>query len=580
MKPTEEQKKSAAEEGSAPLPAPNGSTSRSAQRKEKKNKVNFNPIKTYKSVFRRLVELYKNVFGLIVGGHVAYVNNLPPYKRKFLRSAGSRVLAFFLRPLIKKDIRNRPFQEQLRIRLEMLGPTYVKLGQIMAIREDILPDFITEELENLLDRLQEVPFDTIKAIIEDSLLRPVEEMFADINPHPIGSASIGQTHLATTLDGERVVLKIIKPGIRDTILSDIKLLKILGTLLEWVIPSYQPKVIIDEFCTYTEKETDLTYEADHAELFAANFVKYPDIVFPRIYREYSTNDVLCMEFFDGFKPNDPKVFELSKEDQDKIIDCGTSSIIKMLYEDGFFHADLHAGNLIILPGPKIGFIDVGMVGRFEEKVKLHMLYYFYSLVNNDIEGTAKHLLAMARIGENGNPAGFTREVSDLFRRFRLQTAHGNFSLAQLILESLSIGSRHRIFFPVEMTLMVKALVTFEGVGLNLDPNLDIPELSRKHVKRIYTERYNPDHLVRELMRGVPELVDVVINLPKLMSAGSRSLEQFLSEGASENPLAGLKGSLMGGACIVGGVIAFVQQANPLMWIGLFLAGIWFYWFGK
>ena len=202
-----------------------------------------------------------------------------------MRSAGSRFLAFIWRPVLKKELRDLPFEIQLRRRLEMLGPTYIKLGQIMAIREDILPEVITEELKHLLDRLPEVPFETIRNIIEDSLGRPIDEMFTDIESQPIGSASIGQTHLATTRSGERVVIKIIKPGIRDTILSDIHLLKLLSHLLEWIIPAYQPKVIINEFCVYTEKETDLTYEADHAELFAANFSEYKLIAFPKIYRD-------------------------------------------------------------------------------------------------------------------------------------------------------------------------------------------------------------------------------------------------------------------------------------------------------
>lgn len=532
----------------------------------------LNPLAFYKGVINRFFLLYKHVIGLMIGAHVARVRALPPFKRKGLRSFGSRISAFFLRWFIKKEFRKQPFEVQLRRRLEILGPTYVKLGQIMAIREDLLPKNVTDELKKLLDNLPEVPFSVIQGIIEQNLGAPIKELFIDIKEKPLGSASIGQTHRATTRRGKPVVMKVIKPGIRETILSDLKLLKILATFLEWSISRYQPRMIINEFCNYTEKEIDLTYEADHAEIFAANFAKQSNIVFPKIYREYSSRDVLCMEFLDGIKPNDPRIFDLRKADQRKIINLGAGAIIKMLYEDGFFHADLHAANLVVLPGPKVGFIDLGMVGRFDEKFKRIMLHYFYALVNGDVERTAKHLLSMARIGEGGNPEGFKRAVSDLFRRFLLQGSNGNFSLAKLIVESLSIGGRYRIFFPVEMTLMVKALVTFEGVGKSLDPMLNVPQISRRHIFRIYKRHFSPENLANQFMRGMPELIDVAVHLPELIADSSRFWDKTVNTGPQENPLAGLRSSLIAGACIVGGVIALVQGANPFLWILLFAIG--------
>lgn len=545
-----------------------------------KTKSPLHPPVVHRRVVSRLFLLHRHVIGLLAGAHLAHVNNLPPPKRRWLHAAGARALAFVLRPFVKKDLRDLPLATQLRRRLEMLGPTYVKLGQIMAIREDILPQHITDELKQLLDHLPEVPFESIQHIIEESLNAPLAELFLMIQKENIGSASIAQTHLAITKQGETVAVKVIKPGIREAILSDIKLLQILATLLEWLIPRYQPKMIINEFCAYTEKEIDLIYEADHAELFAANFAHNPDVVFPKIYRQLSTREVLCMEYFDGFKPSDPEVLQFSEENIQRIIDLGTGAIIKMLYADGFFHADLHTGNLVVLPGPKVGFIDLGMVGRFDEKMKLNMLYYFYSLVNGDVEGSAKYLLAMARIGEGGDPVGFNRAVADLFRRYMLHAADGSLSLAQLILESLKIGGKFRLFFPVEMTLMVKALVTFEGVGLMLDPNLNVPELSRKHIRAIYSDHYDWERLLYQFMHGVPELVDVAVRLPEFISASARYLQQVFNAPPRENAMLGIRNGLMAGSCIIGGVIAFVDGAHPLLWIGLFVSSIIFFFAGK
>ncbi len=573
-------------EPAQPLAQPEKSGNASAQRRPKNPQYDkalhdaLHPSLFRRSVVYRLWLFYRHLLGLIVGGYLAYVDHLVFYKKSFFRLAFARGTAFLLRPFIKKELRRQPFEVQLRRRLEMLGPTYVKLGQIMAIREDILPKKITDELKRLLDRLPQVPFTFIQQIVEKSLGAPLATLFLDIDEQPLGSASIAQTHLATTRAGEKVVVKVIKPGIRDAILSDIKLLKISAVILEWLVPRYQPKMIIHEFCAYTEKEVDLTYEADHAELFAANFADQPDVVFPRIYRQLSSQDVLCMEFFDGLKPNDARIFEFSPADLQKIIDLGAGAIIKMLFADGFFHADLHAGNLIVLPGPKVGFIDVGMVGRFDEKITLNMLYYFYALVNGDITSSVQYLMAMARVDKRGDPQGFQRAAGDLFRRYVLRAADGSFSLAQLILQSVTLGGKHHVFFPVEMTLMIKALVTFEGVGLLLDPNLDIPELSRQHIRRIYSEHYSGKELFKQLMRGVPELVDVMVRMPEIIAESTRFFRQFMQAPAPENPLAGLRSALIAGACIIGGVIAFVYGAPPFLWGGLFASSVMFFLFGK
>ncbi len=550
-------------------------------RKQNRKQPEFHPLAPYKGVPRRILLLYRHVTGLLAGGLIAFVKALPPEKRRRLHTPFKRLLALLTRPFVNKELRKLPFPVQLRRRLEMLGPTYIKLGQILSIREDILPVIITDELKNLLDRLPIVPFQAIRNIIADDLEQPLDELFEHIEEEPLASASIAQAHRARTKDGDEVVLKVVKPGIRSSILSDLKLLRLLGSLLEWLIPRYQPRMIIGEFCTYTEKEVDLTYEADNAELFAANFKDNLNVVFPAIYRELSTRNVLCMEFLDGFKPNDAeRTEELSELDRQLLVDYGTGAIIKMLYEDGFFHADLHPANLLIMKGTQVGFIDLGMVGRFSEKTRRYLLFYFHALVSGDVEGSTKYLLSIAKLGEGCDPAAFKRAVGDLFRRFQIYSAYGQFSLGKLILESLRVGGQFSIFFPVEMTLMVKALVTFEGVGLMLDPNLDVPAISRKHVGRIYRDQYDPRRIATELFRSGPELVDVIMRLPDLLSDGSRYLENAMTERRPGDPMAGLRNSILAGSCIVSGVFAYIQNAPSYLWISLFIISLLFIVFGK
>lgn len=547
--------------------------------------ADFDPLAPYRGAVRRFFTVYRHVVGLLMGGHLAYVRSLPDRQKSGMRSLGKRFLAWLLTPFVKSDLRDLPFPVQLRRRLEILGPTFTKLGQIMAIREDLLPEPITRELESLMDHLPPIPYEQVRAIIERDLEKPVDALFATIDEEPLGSASIAQAHRATTQEGDDVVVKVIKPGIRDVITSDLKLLEFFGIFLQWILPRYQPKQIIEEFSAYTRREVDYTYEADNAEVFAANFQDHPGIVFPTIYRSLSSDDVLTMEYLEGIRPGSPASLNLSEPERQRVIDLGAASIIRMLYDDGFFHADLHAGNLKIIPGEepddlKIGFIDLGMVGRFNPKLKRRMLYYYYALVRGDVENAARYLLDMARIGEGGDPDGFRRAVSDMARHFLMRSKKGDISFAQVILQSLSLGARYRVFFPVEMTLMVKALVTFEGVGRTLDPDLDIVSVSQRHVQKIFRDRFDPRSLGREIMSNAPEFVDVMLQLPQLMSQGASYFEEQINSRSPQDPLSGLRSSILAGSCILGGVLGVVQGGPMWIWIPLFVVGFILALFGR
>jgi len=544
-----------------------------------KSPYKIDPLAPYKGVVPRFFLINRHVIGLILGGLLAYRNSLPKDRKRGIRSFWVRFLSLLCTPFVKKEIRNLPFPVQLRRRLEMLGPTYIKLGQILSLREDILPRIVTSELKNLLERLPEVPYEVMQELIRYNLDRPLEEVFTYIDPDPLASASIGQTHVAGLVSGEKVVIKVVKPGIRDTILTDINLLKLLGYFLEIIIPQYQPNRLIEEFCNFTAKEVDLVNEADNAETFHVNFANHPGVVFPHIYRSFSNENMLVMELLEGYKPGDPKMEFLTETNRQKLIYNGASGIIWMLYRDGFFHADLHPGNLFILPDGKVGFIDLGMVGRFEEKTRRQMLYYFHALVNGDIEGSAKYLSAMASVGKGGNLPQFRRGVTDLLRRFFQQSKSGQFSMGKMIVESLGIGARHRVFFPVEMTLMVKALITFESVGKMIDKNLDVAAVSKQHVEKIFEDQFSIRALTRELIRGAPEFIDVAVRLPQIFSDGMRRLDEDINNPPTENQFEGLKSSILTAACIISGVLAVVMHGPWPLWVALFTVALLSYLFG-
>lgn len=512
----------------------------------------------------------KHVLGLIFGGIRAWARSR---EKPYPRFHGlARLIGGLASPLLAPELKDLPFPVQLRRRLEILGPTYIKLGQVLSLREDLFPTAITDELKNLLDRLPAVPLDRVKEILEADLGRPVVAMFSWIDPNPLGSASIGQVHRARTVDGDDVVLKIVKPGNREILKRDTILLNLLGRFLQTFLERFQPRRVLREFTDYTQRELDLRREADNAETFAANFRDTPDVVFPKIYREYSGRDVLTMEFLDGVKPTSPDAQALTEEQRDRLIDLGALAIIRMLYKDGFFHADLHPGNLLILPGTRVGFIDLGMVGRFNEELKRTLMWYYFCLVTGDSENAARYLAMVADPGRKGDAHGFRREVEETSRRWAKTSNFKEYPLARLILQSVAQGARFDMYFPVETVLMVKALVTFEGVGQLLKPGFDVKQVSQRHVNDIFIAQFSPLKLAKEGIRGTPELLEALVKAPMLITEGLKLLEATQKRPA-ENPLAGLRTTLLAGACMIAAAILVAFKGPWYSWVPLFAGSI-------
>jgi ubiquinone biosynthesis protein len=535
------------------------------------------PVARPVGLVRRAMTANRHLAGLALGGLVAFVRaRRAEGEGRGLKFVPLRLAALLARPFVRRDLARESFPVQLRRRLELLGPTYIKLGQILSLREDLLPRSVTTELRNLLDRLPVIPFPDFIAAVEKDLGRSAEEMFLWVDPTPCGSASIAQAHRATTREGDPVILKVVKPGVRETLRRDVRLLKILGRALQMVLPRYQPRRIVEEFCHYTLREADMRLEADNLETFAANFADEPDVVFPAVFREYSGRDVLCMEFLEGLRPDSPEAQELSEEDRQRLIDRGAGAIIRMLYRDGFFHADLHPENLIILPGadggpPRVGFIDLGMVGRLDDELRRTLLYYYYSLVMGDAENAARYLASGAVAGPDGDPAGFRRDVRDISSRWRRAASFESFSLGQLVLESVRRGAQYRMYFPVEMVLMVKALVTYEGAGHLLMPGFDVAEVSRRHVRTVFVSQFSPLRLVQDSLRNAPDLVDAMVKLPMLVTEGLRVLEKS-TQRPRPAPLRGVRGTVLAGFCIVAGSVLLGTGAAWPLWATLFAAG--------
>jgi ubiquinone biosynthesis protein len=529
-------------------------------------------------LFVRFFETSGQLLGLALGGGMDFVRQKKELGEH--RTLGMLLLRLFLAltwPFLDKRIIKLPFSLQFRLRLQKLGPTYIKLGQILSLREDLLPKAITDELKNLLDRLPAVSYERFKELIVDSLNLPLNTMYRWIDPIPLGSASLAQTHRARLISNEKVVIKALKPGVRTLIERDTRLLRFFGNFLQLFLARYQPARIINEFSAYTLREVDLRFEADNAETFTAYFKDEPEVRFPRIYRKCSSRDVLCMEYFHGIKPDEEALRRLTVEQRRQAIDLGIGAIVRMIYRDGFFHADLHPANLMIFKKPRtgeisVGFIDLGMVGRFTRDMRKRMFYYFYSLVTGDPENAARYLTSLTIPGKNADIEGFRRAAADLYTRWLVSPNFKDFSLAQVILQSVLMAGHYQIQYPGEIILMVKALVTIEGVGHIFDPEIDIPYAARKHVRYILLQEFNPLTVIRDSALVLPEMVDVLRKSPLILAEGMKVLESSLKR-PPPGPLNGVRSTLLAGFCLLAGAFILAFNGPWYAWAGLFLIAL-------
>ena len=480
---------------------------------------------------------------------------------------GLRIYLFLGWLFVDRNLIKRPIAAQFRVRFERMGPTYIKLGQILSLREDLLPKSLTDELKNLLSELPAVPYDRFRVLVEDDLGRPIEAMFAWVAPTPLGSASLAQTHRARLHSGDDVVLKVLKPGVRATIKTDTQLLRLFGRFLQIFLARYQPKQLIDEFSRYTLREVDLRNEADNAEIFAANFIDQPDVRFPRIYRAFSNHDVLCMEFFAGRQPSVQAAATLTPAERSRVLDLGVGAIIDMIFRDGFFHADLHPGNLIILEDGAVGFIDLGMVGRFDSDTKNRMMYYYYALGTGDAPGAARHLAALAIAGKGSDINGFRQAVEELSTRWLRTPTFHEFSLGQLVLQSVALAGKYRIRYPGEIILMVKALITVEGVGNLLEPDINVTQVSAKHIRRILIHQFNLVNVVKDSLLVLPELLELLQRSPLVLNQGLRYMESSFKK-QQQGPLTDSVGMIFAVGLLISAAIMAAGNVPWIVWGGL------------
>jgi ubiquinone biosynthesis protein len=410
--------------------------------------------------------------------------------------------------------------ERVRLVLMDLGPSFVKLGQIASTRPDVLPVDWIVELKKLQDEVNPLPFEDIRRAVESSLGAPLEEIFETFEEEPLASASIAQVHRAILLHDEgnkEVVVKVQRPNIANTVARDLDILHTLAAFVERTISEahiYQPAALVAQFDGAITTELDFTLEAEHAKRFAQNFAGHPHAVFPEIYKSASSKRVLTMEFLDGYKVYDA----ISKHGFDGTVlaKAFTGILIKMIYEDGFFHADPHPGNILILgepSKPKIGLIDLGMVGRLSPELRNKTVDLMIAAVRNDHAGLADALYAIGTPTKKVDMRAYRAEVSMLADKY-LNRPLGEIDLARMLGDMVKGATKYGLEIPADFLLVGKTLMTLEGVGKEIDPDLDVFKEARPYFMEMLRKRYAPERVATDVWRGLERLTGAAYDLPQ------------------------------------------------------------------
>lgn len=404
---------------------------------------------------------------------------------------------------------------RVRRALEELGPAFVKLGQVLATRVDMFPPEWIAEFEKLQSNVPAVEFSLLLPELTAALGADPYLIFQELNPEPVGSASIAQVHRARLLDGSDVVLKIRRPGIIPKIEADLRILRHIATLMEFEFSEsrrYQPVKIAEEFSKSLRRELNLSAEARNSERFAQNFLGYQDIVIPKIYWEWTSESINVQSYIGGVAGNDLAAVDLAGLDRCLLASRGADAVLKMVLMDGYFHADPHPGNVKYLPDNQIAFLDFGMVGRLPHPRRDQIVDLLAALSQRDEHGILNVLLE------------WTGDTLVDEEKLATDIAGFMFDYENLALKDISFGSmlndvvqmmrEHQITLPSDLTLLFKALITLEGLGRQLDPDFQMVQHLTPFVKEVILARFHPKAILKKGKEGALEVVHLLSGLPK------------------------------------------------------------------
>jgi len=417
--------------------------------------------------------------------------------------------------LEKKELATLGTAVRLRMALEELGPTFIKLGQMLSIRPDLIPPHIADEFSKLQDEVRPVSFDVVKPYIEAELGSSLTDLFSEFNQDAIAAASLAQVHWAKLKSGEEVAVKILRPNIQHVIETDLEILYDLARLLEKHIPEselYDPIGIVNEFSTTIRKEQNMIFEGRNIDLFRRHFKDDPTIKLPIVYWELTTEKILVTEYIKGIKISEIEILEKQEINLKEVANNGAQLILKMVFECGVFHADPHPGNIFVLPGNVLAPVDFGMVGRIDEEMKECLVNILRGIVDKDTHRISRTLLKIGMIEDQIDRRKLNRELLEFLDRY-YRIPLNQLSTPQLLNEFLVLIRNFRIKLPSDLVMMGKALAISEGVGRKIYPEFNMFELIVPYSEKLLLHRLDPFYQFKNFSRFMETGIDFLGNLP-------------------------------------------------------------------
>ena len=423
----------------------------------------------------------------------------------------------------KKDF---SMEKRLRLTLERLGPTFIKFGQVLSVRPDLIPKSYIKELEKLQDSVPSFSYNIVKQQIRKELGKDINEIFSSFEKKPIASASISQVHKAILKDGKKVAVKLQRLNEKKIMETAIRIRFYLAKLLESRIPKirkFSPVKVIEEFSKWTEKELDFKREAMNAKLFAKNFSGSGTVKIPEVYVDLTTSNLLTMEFIDGIELHNIKEIKRKKINLIPLLNNGFDAVLTQVFVHGFFHADPHPGNILITKDKKIAFVDFGIVGYFDEELKAKSIDLFYGVISNNPEAIVTTLADLGG-AEIENMEEMKYEIGELLEPLQSSDI-ANVKVSRILEEILDLALKHGINIPMPFVLFGKTIITLEGIALEYDPKFNIVESSRPFIEKLMSQRYNPIYQFNQLMKNMVKFKRFAEQLPDQTTRALKKIEK-------------------------------------------------------
>ncbi len=544
--------------------------------------------KTYKNIRR-----FQQILGVIV--KYGFGDILDRLKIEATIERGKRLL--HLTSAEERETLTTPMR--VRMAMEELGPTFIKLGQILSTRPDLIPVEYVREFQKLQDQVPGFSFDTVKEILTNELGRDPSEVFSHIETDPLAAASISQVHRATLTTGEEVVVKVRRPGIGRVVEADMDILYYLAHQLERHTPDFgiaNPVGVVREFEKVLQREMDFTYERNHLTRFYEAFADNPNIVIPMAYWELSTKRVLTEQFVKGIKVTElDESSDLLRSDRLFLARKGCEAILRQILDLGLFHGDPHPGNVLILGHDKIGFLDFGIVGRLDPQTREALVLLLSAIIKRDLDRFVRYLLVIGRPLRPLDRRAFRNDALLFIDTYSGLGKH-RLEVGKMLGQFLELLRQYKIQIPSDLVLLIKAIITIEGVGLMLFPPFNIMETLEPFVMGLVSRQMQPTELAGRLARYAEETLFFSKRIPEdfgealrqvrenrleigFRHKGLDSLASTMERAANRLALAIFAGALILGSSFlikyrVGPVIRGISIPGTVGFIIAFFMGLW------